>query len=221
MSIVTTSGKYKCWIVPAAIVLSFQLSLTTSLYIFQAFPNRFHLISNCAINRTASHCPFLFWFVDARSCSLILVVARWCSLMFVNARWCSLMLADTRWCSFILADARLSSLMLADVRWFSLILVDSRWCSRICTDHLFGTRTSSFNYLGNKRERERCGTLCSTKIKQPEISCVPLLNWRDVMLPSYFESSYFPHISAFVAFLSVFHSLQSITPRIYINQRHQ
>jgi len=161
----------------------------------------------------------------------MLAHVRWSSLLLVDARWCSLMLADTRWCSFILADARLSSLMLvypcwcsfilADVRWFSLILVDSRWCSRICTDHLFGTRTSSFNYLGNKRERERCGTLCSTKIKQPEISCVPLLNWRDVMLPSYFESSYFPHISAFVAFLSVFHSLQSITPRIYINQRHQ
>jgi len=48
----------------------------------------------------------------------------------------------------------------------------------------------------------RFDTLCSTKIKRPEISYV--LNWksRDVQLPSY-ESFYIPHICAFVAFLSL------------------
>ena len=90
VSIITPWSKYKCWIVPAAIVLSLQLSLTTSVYIFQLFPNHFHLVSNCAINRTASHCPFLLW------------------SKFAYARWCSLLLADARCCSLMLADARVS-----------------------------------------------------------------------------------------------------------------
>ena len=55
--------------------------------------------------------------------------------------------------------------------------------------------------VNNLKHKFALRTLCSTKSNRPDISYVLLRQWRDVQLPSQFESFYFPHICAFVAFL--------------------
>jgi len=56
--------------------------------------------------------------------------------------------------------------------------------------------------------------LCSTKIKRPDISYVPLRQWREVQLPLWFKSYYFPRICPFVTFLFSIQYNQS--RRVYI-----
>ena len=61
-------------------------------------------------------------------------------------------------------------------------------------------KVSTLRYESSQSLRD-IGALCPTKIKQPEISYIPLQKSRDAKLPPQFESLYFPHICAFMAFL--------------------